>query len=75
MAREMFLKRQRAVIQKLDALPWGADLIAVKPYEWLCGAEVCFAARNGEPWYSDNNHLTLVAAKVVARQIRDAAGR
>ena len=73
MSRDLFLERQAPVFAELDALTWGPSLVAVRPHEWLCDGLDCYAMRDGQPYYSDNNHLTLAATEIVAARILELA--
>ena len=72
--RAVFLERNRQVFERLDSMPWDADLIPVRPHEWLCDDTDCFAAMDGTPYYFDNNHLTVQAARIFAQQVLTLAG-
>lgn len=62
-------KRHQFIINKLDSLPYGDNLHAIKPLEILCDKKYCPAVRDGKALYYDDNHLSVVGAELVARQI------
>lgn len=48
------------------------DIKRVRPSELLCDSEYCYAGRNGEAYYFDDNHLSVHGAKVIAKEIASA---
>ena len=66
---EFYYKRNRFIINKLDSLPYGEALHAIKPLEILCDKEYCHAIMGDKALYSDDNHLSISGATLIAENI------
>ncbi len=66
---EYYFKRNQFIISKLDSLPFGASLHAVKPFEILCDGEYCPAVGGDKALYFDDNHLSISGAMLIAEDI------
>jgi hypothetical protein len=67
-----FKTRNYRVYAGFDQIGDAPDLIRVKPEDVLCApaaAGRCTAARNGQPFYFDDDHVAGEGALLVARQI------
>lgn len=63
--RAYFDSRNAYIINKLDGLPYGDRLHAIKPVELLCSEGPCPAIKDGKSLYFDDNHLSVEGARVV----------
>lgn len=61
-SRDFYFARHAFILEKLDSLPYGERLHAIKPGEQLC-TDGCAAAIDGEALYYDDNHLSLAGAR------------
>jgi peptidoglycan/LPS O-acetylase OafA/YrhL len=59
---EYYFSRNRYILNKLNTLPYGEKLFAIKPYDILCDSEYCPAVRNGRALYFDDDHLSVAGA-------------
>jgi hypothetical protein len=59
---EYYFSRNRYILNKLDTLPYGDNLYAVKPYDILCDSQYCPAVSNGKALYFDDDHLSVAGA-------------
>ena len=66
---EYYLERHRFILTKLDSLPYGDNLHAVKPKEILCKDESCPAIIAGKALYFDSNHLSTFGAELLVEDI------
>lgn len=62
---QYFYARNEYIIKKLDSLPYGDKLHAIKPGDFLCGDGYCPAVKSGKALYFDDNHLSVEGAKLV----------
>jgi peptidoglycan/LPS O-acetylase OafA/YrhL len=69
-----FLSTHEAAFRTLDAFGEPAGLIRVYPHRALCDQDYCYAARDGMGYYSDQHHLSLEGAAVVAPAFEAALG-
>ncbi len=60
---EYYFSRNNFIINKLDTLPYGDNLHAIKPYDIMCSSEYCPAVNNGKALYFDDDHLSVVGSK------------
>ena len=61
-----FETRQRHVFAMLDVLAKKFPVNIIWPHEVLCNPRFCQLERDGTPIYTDDNHLTLSAAKALS---------
>lgn len=45
------------------------EVRVVDPKDWLCDRDFCYAVKDGEALYFDDNHLSVAGALVVGRQL------
>jgi peptidoglycan/LPS O-acetylase OafA/YrhL len=64
-----YLKRNEFILHRLDSLPYGENLHAVKPFDILCNDEYCPAVWGDKALYWDDNHLSLTGAALVTADI------
>ncbi len=73
---EYYFRRHAFIIDKLEALPYGRNLHAIKPFQILCGQDYCPAVIHGTALYFDDDHLSvegsklLLAGSVLARDVK-----
>lgn len=67
-----YLSRQRRVLADFRSLSARYDVRLVYLYQALCGGGTCQVINNGEPLYSDSNHLTVAGANLVRPLLEDA---
>ncbi|MCS5588949.1 MAG: acyltransferase [Candidatus Thioglobus sp.] len=66
MTTENYYKRRTEFInKKLDSLPYGKNLHAIKPFEILCDGEYCPAVKEGKALYFDDDHLSLAGSAFI----------
>lgn len=63
---QAFLNRQRHVLPVLERLAQIPNVSVVYPHAELCDARACRYERNGEPLYTDTNHLSDVGLAELA---------
>lgn len=68
-SREFYLARHAFILEKLDSLPYGEQLHAIKPVERLCPHGHCPAAADGQALYYDDNHLSIAGARKVLQEL------
>ena len=66
---EYFYKRNKAIISKLDALPYGKNLHAIKPFDIICDEKYCPAVKNNKALYYDDDHLSISGAESIVENI------
>ena len=66
--------RNAFVGERMSQLSWGDTLVAVDSADVLCQGGQCPAIRDGVPYYYDAHHLTLHAARIVARDMMERSG-
>ncbi|WP_150047526.1 acyltransferase family protein [Methylomonas rhizoryzae] len=57
-----YFARNHFIIDKLDSLPYGDLLQAIKPFEVLCNSGYCPAISDGKVLYFDDDHLSVAGA-------------
>ena len=62
---EAYMKRHAFILDKLDSLPFGENLKAIKPLEAICSEEFCPTVTDGKALYFDDDHLSLTGARIV----------
>jgi peptidoglycan/LPS O-acetylase OafA/YrhL len=62
---DAYMKRHAFILEKLDSLPFGDNLKAIKPLEAICSEEYCPTVRDGQALYFDDDHLSLTGAGIV----------
>ncbi len=60
-----YMKRHAFILEKLDSLPFGDSLKAIKPLEAICSEEYCPTVMDGQALYFDDDHLSLTGAGIV----------
>jgi len=67
---DYYFNRNDFIISKLDTLKYGHNLVAIKPFEILCGSQYCPAVADGKALYFDDDHLSVAgASKLIAESI------
>lgn len=61
-----YLKRNEDILEKLDELDWGRDLIALDPRNVMCDENGCQAVQGNTSLYFDEDHLSVSGARIVA---------
>jgi len=62
----LYMERQAAILSALDALPEGPLLIRIHPERLLCNSESCLVSADGQPLYTDGDHLSAPGAAMVS---------
>ena len=60
---DYYFTRNRYILEKLDALNYNHQLIAVKPFELMCNNNNCPAVSKGKSLYFDDGHLSVFGAQ------------
>ena len=68
---DYYFSRNEFIINKLDLLPYGEGLYAVKPFDLLCDRDTCPAVLNGKALYYDDDHLSISGAEYIAKDVVD----
>lgn len=68
-----YFDRHAYIINKLDSLPYGKNLYAIKPFDIICDGNACPAAKEGKAFYFDDDHLSLVGSALIAETIMNTA--
>ena len=66
---EYYLSRNKFILNKLDSLPYGEKLHAIRPFDILCDGGFCPAIMNNKALYFDDNHLSTFGAELIADSI------
>ena len=67
---DYYFRRNRFIIDRLDSLPYGDGLYAIRPFDILCDSDYCPAVANGKALYFDDDHLsTAGAARLIANSV------
>jgi len=66
---EFYRKRNAYILDKLDKLPYGDKLEAIKPFDILCDGQYCPAVKDNKALYFDFHHLSLFGSEVIAEYI------
>lgn len=67
---DYYFARNDFIVNKLDALAYGKNIHAIKPFEILCDSKYCPAVSNGKALYFDADHLSITgAAKLIENSI------
>ena len=66
-----FLERQRGVLPVLARLSKLPNVRVVYPHLILCSGDACRYSKNGEPLYSDSNHLKALGAAELSSMIAE----
>jgi hypothetical protein len=64
-----YFKRQEYILDKLNSLSYGENLIAVNPLSFFCDAEYCSALKNGKALYIDDDHPSLYGAELIVESM------
>ncbi len=62
---DYYQRRTEFITQKLDSLPYGENLHAIRPFEILCDGEYCPAVKEGKALYFDDDHLSPSGATII----------
>lgn len=62
---DYYSQRNRYILQKLDSLPYSAQLVAIKPFDIFCRDGYCPAVRDGKALYFDDDHLSIAGAAML----------
>ncbi|MCW8890247.1 MAG: acyltransferase [Sedimenticola sp.] len=60
-----YFARNNFILNKLDTLPYGDNLHAIKPFEILCSKKYCPAVLNKKALYFDDDHLSVEGSKLL----------
>ena len=63
---------RRSALATAVAQNFDPSVVVIDPADAFCDATMCYAGRDGVAWYRDDNHMTLPAANVVAKEIVEA---
>jgi hypothetical protein len=66
---EYYFARNKFIISKLDSLPYGDNLHALKPFEVVCDGGFCSAVNGNNALYFDDDHLSLSGAELLVDTI------
>jgi peptidoglycan/LPS O-acetylase OafA/YrhL len=69
-----FLRTHEEAFRTLDEFGDRKGLVRVYPHRVLCDQDYCYAARNGVGYYSDQHHLSLQGAALLAPEFEAALG-
>ena len=61
-----FIERQHVVLSEIGRLAKAPDVTAVFPDQVLCDAESCDVSEDDQPFYTDDDHLSLKGAAKVS---------
>lgn len=64
-SQAFYLARHAFILRKLDSLPYGQHLHAIKPLDTLCQHGDCAAVMDGQALYFDDNHLSIAGARKI----------
>jgi len=64
-----YFERHRFILDKLNRLPYGPSLRAVKPFDILCHNEYCPMVKEGKALYFDDHHLSLAGANFIVESL------
>ena len=64
-----YFDRNGFIVDKLDSLPYGDNLHAIKPFEILCDGAYCPAVIDRKALYFDAHHPSLIGAKLLVENI------
>lgn len=67
--KEFYLKRNNFILDKLDQLPYGKTLHAIKPYSIFCKNNYCPAIHSGKALYFDDDHLSTYGAELLLSKL------
>ncbi|MBB5731631.1 peptidoglycan/LPS O-acetylase OafA/YrhL [Altererythrobacter atlanticus] len=70
-----YRKRQQPVFEILDSFGNDPLIERVYPAEVLCPDENCTVARDGQPLYTDSNHVSPLGARLMAPLLEEAIGQ
>ena len=70
-----YQRRTAFINKKLNSLPYGENLHAIKPFEILCDGEYCPAVKEGKALYFDDDHLSPAGAAIITDVIIQKAYR
>ncbi len=59
---EYYFKRNSTIINRLDSLPYGDNLYAIKPFKIFCKAGYCPTVFEGVSLYFDDDHLSVAGS-------------
>lgn len=62
---DYYHQRNQYILQKLDSLPYSAQLVAIKPFDIFCHDGYCPAVRDGKALYFDDDHLSIAGAAML----------
>jgi hypothetical protein len=64
-----YFTRNEFILSKLDALPYGDNLHAIRPFDIMCSDKFCPAVKGKNALYFDDNHLSLFGGQLVIDSI------
>ena len=64
-----YFDRHEFIISKLDSLPYGSNLHAIKPFELICNEKYCPAVKDKKSLYFDDDHLSISGAELMINGI------
>lgn len=69
---DRFRQLERRVMPILERLARLPNVKVLYPHEYLCSHETCAYSRNGEPLYSDSNHLNVAGTRMLSDLVAQA---
>jgi len=66
---DYYRRRNAFILAKLDGLPYGPQMHAIKPFDLFCGRDYCPAVKEGQALYFDDDHMSLAGAGIIAEAI------
>ena len=64
-SRAYYEGRNAYLLKRFATLPWGEKLLRINSADALCDANNCFAVKQGNALYADDNHLSLHGARLL----------
>jgi hypothetical protein len=68
-----YQKRNAFILDKLNKLPYGDKLHAIKPVDIICDRHFCPAVMANKALYFDDNHLSVSGAELVIKDLNLAS--
>jgi len=68
-SRDYFQKRNEFILEYFDNAVFSSNVVIIDPAKFTCDNQTCWAVVDGRPLYFDDDHLSIIGASPIAKEI------
>jgi hypothetical protein len=70
-SKEYYLKRNEFILNYFSNTKYSSNVKFIEPSRYNCDEKYCWAVKQGTPLYFDDDHLSVLGALPIAKEIVD----